>query len=306
VDILPISVIIPAYKASRTIRRTLDSVCRQTCAPQEILVVDDGSPDREALAAALTSYGPRVRRLLKPNGGAASARNYGVDHAQAEWIAFLDADDYWEPEKLSRQFAVLRSHPDVGLVGCRWYEEEPPGAPRKPAPQRNSGYSDKLLRPRGAEAFEVAMVVWTGSLLVRRELLETDRFTSGLEPAEDRDLWIRLISKSAIYILPELLATYVQEPGGISRTNVDRDCGSMMKVIDLHAQILGHGVRRHQAIVQRRWAAEYLALGQPNRAFPHAVARLRLQPSSIEAWRIVLRSGTTTLWNRLFNGTRIT
>ena len=97
---LPITVVIPAYKAAGTIRRPLDSILRQTARPTEILVVDDGSPDGAELRMAIASYGSDVTLLSKPNGGAASARNHGIDHATCPWVAFIDADDYWEADKL--------------------------------------------------------------------------------------------------------------------------------------------------------------------------------------------------------------
>jgi len=98
------------------------------------------------------------------------------------------------------------------------------------------------------------------------------------------------------FILPDFLATYVQEPGGISRSNIDRDCGSMLKVVHRHAELLGPaGVRSQEAIVQRRWAADYLFKGQPAKALPHAFRRLRLQPKSLQAWWIVFKSSVRTI-----------
>ncbi len=94
-----ISVVIPAYRAARTIERAVDSVLGQTRRADEIIVVDDGSPDD--LAEVLGRYGSRVRLLRKRNGGAASARNLAIEECRGELIAFLDADDYWEPKNSS-------------------------------------------------------------------------------------------------------------------------------------------------------------------------------------------------------------
>ena len=122
---MSVSVVIPAYKAARTIGRAVESVIRQTSPPEEILVVDDGSPDADALIEALRPFGTAVTLLRKPNGGASSARNEGIDRARGEWVAFLDADDYWEPEKLERQLAVAREYPEVSVIGCMLYLEYP-------------------------------------------------------------------------------------------------------------------------------------------------------------------------------------
>src|SRR5262245_46890815 len=122
-----ISVIIPAYRAAGTIRRALDSVFAQTHLPDEVIVVDDGSPDD--LANALQPFQDRVTLIPKTNGGAASARNLGIDRCRGDVIAFLDADDYWYPTKLERQVAILTAYPEVGLV-AGWFHEEAPGAGR--------------------------------------------------------------------------------------------------------------------------------------------------------------------------------
>ena len=288
---MSVSVVIPAYRAACTIRRAVDSALGQTSPPAEILVIDDGSPDAAELAAALRPLAGNVTLLHKPNGGAASARNHGIDHAQAEWVAFLDADDYWEPEKLARQLAVLQSHPTVGVIGCRWYEEVP-GRPRTAAATAATmRYCGQLLHVRGREAFEAALAIWTGSLLVRRDALKTERFITGLEPAEDRDLWIRLLANQPAYILPDLLATYVQEPGGISRSNIDWDLGSMLQVVQRHAELLGRsGLRAQEAMICRRGAGVHLSQGRPTRAFHYARRRLRLQPLSAQAWWAAVKS----------------
>src|SRR3984957_2684445 len=98
-----VSVIIPYYRASQTIARAVESALGQTVRPYEILVVDDGSPDDARIATK--EFGSSVTLFHKPNGGAASARNLGIEQAQGEWIAFLDAEDYWEPGKLEPPLA---------------------------------------------------------------------------------------------------------------------------------------------------------------------------------------------------------
>ncbi len=114
-----VSVVIPACRAAHTISRPVDSLLAQTRLPDEILVIDDGSPDD--LEAALSVYGDRVMLVRKSNGGAASARNLGIERSRGELIAFLGADDYWEPWKLKRQLEILRTHPEVTLVAGRYY-----------------------------------------------------------------------------------------------------------------------------------------------------------------------------------------
>lgn len=109
-----ISVVIPCYNAAPFLRETLDSVLAQTYPAEEILLIDDGSTDDSAAIAA--SYGPPVRVLRQENQGESVARNRGIDEATGEWVAFLDADDLWLPEKLQRQIQVVRRDHDCRAV----------------------------------------------------------------------------------------------------------------------------------------------------------------------------------------------
>jgi glycosyltransferase involved in cell wall biosynthesis len=280
-----VSVIIPYYRASQTIARAVESALGQTVRPYEILVVDDGSPDDARMATK--EFGSSVTLIRKPNGGAASARNLGIEQAQGEWIAFLDADDYWEPAKLERQLA---SSEGVGLVGSRWYTQDP-GKPRRMAKIEDPEFFGRMLKARGSEAFRVAMNLFTTVTLVRRNALGDQRFDSGLETAEDRDLWIRLVASTDVYLVPEPLATYVNWPGSLSNSDIDRDCRSMLKVVHRYAALLGaKGVREQEAVIYRRWAGHHLAGGKPRSAVGPAARRLATQPVSPQAWWIMCKS----------------
>jgi len=280
-----VSVIIPYYRASQTIARAVRSVLRQTVRPREIIVVDDGSPDDAA--KAIKEFGSAVTLIRKPNAGAASARNVGIEHSRGEWIAFLDADDYWEPSKLERQLAFSEG---VGLVGARWFTKYR-GKPRCVEEVPNDAFFGNILKACGSEAFHVAMNICTDVVLVRRSVLSDQRFVSGLETAEDRDLWIRLAASTPVYLIPEPLATYVQYENSLSNSDCDRDCGNMLKVVRRHAVLLGSkGVREQEASVYRRWAGNHLARGRPRSAITPASRRLAIQPASAQAWWVMCKS----------------
>lgn len=119
-----VSVIIPAYNASATVERTISSVVNQTYSNLEVLVVDDGSTDETALLVqSMADADLRIRLLQKSNGGLVSARNFGIAHASGEFIAPIDADDLWHPEKIAKQVRLMRERGDrVGLVYC-WSRE---------------------------------------------------------------------------------------------------------------------------------------------------------------------------------------
>ena len=244
--------IIPAYKAEQTIRRAIDSVLAQTVPPTEIIVVDDGSPDDQN--AVIEKYGERVSLVRQPNGHTASARNAGLDRAQGDFIAFLDADDYWEPGKLERQLAVFAMHPELGVVGGAYFTQKP-GCERS-AVGYDQRWTDRVLDVRGERAFRLATMMWTGVLIVRREILGEERFVSGLEPSEDRDMWVRFVLRGPVYLLSEPMSTAVLEPGSLSRNNIDRDCSKMLEVIRRHRNTLGPlGTLTWRSHTLYRWAA---------------------------------------------------
>lgn len=117
-----VSVIVPAWNAENTLARTLRSAAGQTHRNLEILIINDGSTDNTAqVARDFCAAESRARLISKKNGGAASARNAGIEEAKGAWIAPLDADDLWHPEKVERQLSTFaKASPRVGLVYC-WY-----------------------------------------------------------------------------------------------------------------------------------------------------------------------------------------
>jgi glycosyltransferase involved in cell wall biosynthesis len=293
-----VSVVIPAYRAAGTIGRALESVLGQSSPPREIVIVDDGSPDKNELRAALGPYGDHVALIRKLNGGAASARNLGIERSQGELIAFLDADDYWEPTKLERQLDVFSRHAEVGLVASRFFHQEP-GQPRVDFPQvpddRQFGsfQEDRLVMCSGQEVLSTTMRVLTSTVIVRREALGDERFVSGLEPAEDRDLWARLVASRPVYMLSDRLATAVLEPGSLSRSSVDVDFGNMIRVVRRNGTLLKSGeLRNWERVFFRLWASCHLGGGRPQAAMMPAWQRLRREPLSIEGWWIMLKSAS--------------
>lgn len=111
-----VSVVMPAFNAGRYIEEALDSVFRQTHSRIEVIVVDDGSTDDTA--ARLEPYRSRLRYVSQANAGPGAARNRGIECSSGDYIAFLDADDVWQPEKLRVQLDVAARNPGSGLIAC--------------------------------------------------------------------------------------------------------------------------------------------------------------------------------------------
>lgn len=112
---MSVSVVIPVYNGARWLGECIDSALAQGDVVSELVVVDDGSTDNSA-AIALAHADSRVRLCTKDNGGAASARNLGIENAQGRFIAFLDADDLWRPNKLAQQLPLLEQRKELGVV----------------------------------------------------------------------------------------------------------------------------------------------------------------------------------------------
>ncbi len=110
-----ISVIVPAYNAEKTIARTLDSVLAQTYSNFELLVIDDGSEDATLdIIKSVSDY--RLKVFSYPHQGHSAARNHGLDQAVGEYVALIDADDLWTPDKLEAQLHALQSHPEAAVA----------------------------------------------------------------------------------------------------------------------------------------------------------------------------------------------
>lgn len=249
-----LSVIIPAHNAAATLGRAIDSVVTQTRPVFEIIVVDDGSVDATAEVAA--AYGPAVTILQQKNSQAAAARNTGISAAKGDWIAFLDADDVWLPIKVEQQCNTITKYPTVGVLAGGYQTESPQTGRRESSIRHASRWCDQVIKPGSVDAFFLGTRLWTGTVMVRRDVLGDDRFQPGLEPAEDRDLWIRLVGRSSVYISSADLSVCVLEPGSLSRTNLQRDCLAMLRVIDRHRSHLGFVKRlAWRSYVFYRWAA---------------------------------------------------
>jgi glycosyltransferase involved in cell wall biosynthesis len=249
---LSVSVVIPAYRAAATICRAIDSVLAQTCPPSEILVIDDESPDD--LASVLAGYGDRVRLIRQSNGGAAAARNRGIQMAHSDVVAFLDADDCWLPEKLEQCVRVLEECPDVGLVASRYILQDADGeAVRTAGPEVS--WCNRPQRASGAALLDFARNISTPTVVVRRHLLVENQFDVTLATAEDRDLWLRLLSTTTAWFVDSPLCIVHLRPDSLSHANIGLDCGCMLRVIDRYREVLGTAAaRREQSYVHYKWA----------------------------------------------------
>jgi len=207
-----ISVIIPTFNRAHKIARAVASVLYQTFSDYEILVVDDGSED--GTQQVLSQFHSHIRRISHSrNLGVSAARNAGIRASHSPFIAFLDSDDYWLPDKLAAQVSFFAEHPDA--VACQteelWIRRGVRVNPMK-----------KHFKPSG-EIFIPALklcVVSPSAVVVKRSLLdEVGLFDEGFPACEDYDLWLRISHKYPIWLIP---APHLIKEGGapdqLSRT----------------------------------------------------------------------------------------
>ena len=193
-----VSVIIPTYNRASLVQEAVASVLAQTYRDFELLVVDDGSTD--GTLEALASFAGEIRVLSLPvRRGVSGARNAGIAAAQGEWLAFLDADDLWLPEKLARQMAFMEAHPQLLLSQTEeiWVRR---GLRVNPPRSHAKAGGDIFLR-----SLERCLVSPSAVVLHRRLLDAHGGFDEALPAAEDYDLWLRLAWRYEVGLLPEPL-----------------------------------------------------------------------------------------------------
>ncbi|MGE5308822.1 MAG: glycosyltransferase family 2 protein [Deltaproteobacteria bacterium] len=205
-----VSVIIPAYNAGRWLSSAIDSVLRQTYDEIEIIVVDDGSTD--ATAESLSPYFLKITYVRQKNSGPAAARNRGISLARGRFIAFLDADDLWLPDKLERQVDALDRDPAAGAchTNVDFMDERGNVVDHPDEGLEQSGMIlERLLLWKSR--------VLLSSLLLRRECLEsTGGFDETLLTGEDWHFIMRCARRNIFAYLPERLLLRRERPDSLT------------------------------------------------------------------------------------------
>lgn len=196
-----ISVIMPCFNAERFVAKAVDSVLNQTYPSVELIVVDDGSTD--CSLDILRSYGEQIRVLSQSNRGPYPARNSGVKVSRGEFIAFLDADDYWSTDFLEEMFHALKESRAV-LTYCGWQNVGLPDRQSDPYIPPDYEAQNKL------KMFLRSAAPWPiHAALVRRRIFEeVEGFHEDLPTCMDYDLWLRIGAARPIKRVPKVMAFY--------------------------------------------------------------------------------------------------
>lgn len=190
-----VSIIIPTFNRYKLLQRALNSILKQSYLDYEIIVIDDGSTDKTA--EILTELFPQIRYVYQDNKGVSSARNKGLELAKGEWIAFLDSDDEWLPEKLTLQLGLIKSTPDYKVCHTEelWI--------------RNGTRVNQMNKHKkfGGWIFPQCLplcVMSPSSIVIHQSVFETvGNFDTSLPACEDYDLWLRITAKYPVLYIEE-------------------------------------------------------------------------------------------------------
>lgn len=275
-DAPTVSVVIAAYNAEAFIQEALDSVLAQTYRDYEVIVVDDGSTD--ATAERVRRYGEAVRLVQQANAGSAAARNRGIQEARGTYVAFLDADDLWLPEKLERQVGLHEAGGPRWSYTDAWHVDAATGAPL-------SRWSDTHPAPEG----DVAPVLLCGNFitaataLVDRSVLTRiggfpETLPGRASISEDWALWLRIAVDHPVARVPEPCAQLRQHGGRKTETM------NLQHALDARVEMIRRTVERAPA---RLGPHEGSALA----AVHLGIARKWMNRGDVSTARSVLREG---------------
>ena len=222
------SVVIPAYNASATLARAIDSVCAQSWPAHEIIVVDDGSSD--ATADVARKFGARIRLIAQANGGVAAARNAGAGTATGDWLAFLDADDWYTPDRLRMHADWIADDPGLDFLTGDYEYRDDAGRPlgtslaqhaagRRMLDHAAGATRTVLERAEDIEAFVADHFGDTHTLSVPRPAFaELGGYPAGFRVCEDVHFLVRLVARSRrIGVVCAPLGVYVIHGGSATR-----------------------------------------------------------------------------------------
>lgn len=219
-----ISVVVPVYNGQEFIKTTIQSVIMQSYPHWEMLIIDDGSTDgtKEVVKGYLEDS--RIKYFYQKNRERAAARNQGIHFSSGQYIAFLDADDAWLPDKLEVQVDYLKHHPEVRLCFTNYFLIDTggilTGAPRISFTSNNQ--FDYLLKGN---------FIANSTVMIPRDVLDKVGLFDETLPAfgsEDWDMWLRIVRFYSVHFIDKPLALYrIHE----NNTSLDRMCSSAEAVL---------------------------------------------------------------------------
>lgn len=233
---MKISAVIPAYNSAKFIAAAIASIQAQSLAVDEIIVVDDGSTDNTEEVVA--NIAGSISYIKQTNQGPSSARNKGIELATGDWIAFLDADDQWTPEKISKQIKTLKNHPELRLIAGDMAEIDiddkiiTASVLAKHNLLKNFQQLAGSPIPDALAALVSKNFIPTGTVLVdRNAIVAAGLFSTEIRYGEDLEMWAKIAAKHPIACLPEILMLRRQHGANATQAS-ERMLVDLIKVTD--------------------------------------------------------------------------
>lgn len=295
-----VSVIIPIYNVEKYIAVAVQSVLNQTYENFELLIVDDGSPDRSVeICQQFTD--PRIKIIRQKNRGLAGARNTGIRNAQGTYLAFLDGDDLWLPEMLEKNIAHLETSPDVGISFNR-------SAFIDEAGNELGTYTMPQLKDIDVPCLLRGSPIGNGSAaVIRREVLEAIRFQDNLygsvedfyfddrfRQSEDIEFWLRIVIQTPWKIagIPDVMTLYRVNTASLS-ANFLKQFESWEKVFEKTRSYAAEKVEPWESMA-RAYQLRYLARSAVRMQAGEAAVQL-INRALSTYWRILLEEPRRTI-----------
>jgi len=237
-----VSVVIPTFNRANQVGDAVQSALNQSWPHCEVIVVDDGSTD--ATQEVLEAFGDQIRHVKTPNCGVAAARNRGIRESRGAWLAFLDSDDLWHPEKIERQMRALAEH-EAHVCFCMSVDED--GLALDDLPLMNSGNSyggSKYYPRRDCSMFLYQRHPFIQSMIVRHSCIRGETpFDESLHVAEDTRLIHRLVLAYGFVALNQALVHVQRERVGPGLSD-DMDVGAAYRRYDCYLRVQVEAYRR--------------------------------------------------------------
>ena len=293
------SIIIPAHNRERYIGATIQSALSQHYPAEEIIVVDDGSTDNTSRIVHQFTQGPQLRYFYQINQGPAAARNYGAAAAKGNWLAFLDADDIWDRDKLWVQAEYVRKHPDTRMFWCDVDYMDEAGNAREPFE-----WHDRLA----PLMFNRPMCPIPSTVVLRKDVfMLLGGFNPSMHCYEDGEFFMRVAARFPIHFIDKTLVTYRCHPNQLHR-NVLHRAVSWPLMYDLLDQ-LWRDEPNKRAVLNAASAANhthvgkhYLRKGDLKEARRHFRIGFKQQPllwRNLRRWALSYLPGVRTIYGRV-------
>ena len=251
-----ISVVVPLHNGEETLPQTIDSVCRQTLADFELIVIDDGSTDR-ALEFLESVRDPRLRVFRYANSGLGVARNRGIERSRGEFISFIDSDDLWTPDKLALQLQALRQQPEAALAysWTAFVDQHGDFLFAKDASFCEGDVYVELLRH--------CFVASGSNILVRKSCaLTVGGFDTALPAAQDWEFCLRVAARWRFAVVPRYQVLYRISEGAMS-ANAERCEEAMLRICDRAFEARPRQLPKRGEKSRRREAVRRISLSHP-------------------------------------------